>query len=372
MLNLGCIWEGDEFGPSAPLILHDMVLRNLPEGTKGSFTVFTDKPDDLGPHIIKRPLSDPWRGVIMFPLNCVVVRSLDAMLKGEKVQSCFYDGSFPEEAAIVHFLDKRPSECEGWVQHVYKIGGSTVLTQDFIPNVPKDQLTANIRAAIKRDCRWFSPKPAHDETALIVGGGPSLKDNLFALRLMAQECPIFALNGVPAYLEAQGITADNHVMLDADLGCLKFVAPHLPMIRYYASQSPPEVLDAAGSSLVCWHGGGEAMTDIKDYVFKHVVGGGSTGASRALILAYGLGYRKFHLFGMDSSFQDGKQHAYAQGEYSKTVTVTCFDETFQTSTQLLGQAEDFKMIFPDLLQADCEITVHGDGLLQAIAIQMAA
>lgn len=109
------------------------------------------------------------------------------------------------------------------------------------------------------------------------------------------------------------------------------------------------------------------MTAIEGHTFKHVIGGGSTGASRAIMLAYGLGYRKFQLFGLDSSFDGDAVHAYSQAKYANTIDVTCGDEVFKTSPQLLGQAEDFKLLFPDFMQAGCEITVHGKGLLRAIA-----
>lgn len=374
MLNLGCVWTGVEYGPDAPAILFDMISRNLPEGLEGTFTVFTDREDDLGPWIAKKPLDAPRDGITMFPLGCVIVRGLDALIRGEQVKSCFYDGSFPEEAAIVLFMDKNPKDCDGWVKHVYKIGGGSSAEMEFVPNVSKADLEANIRSAIKRKCRWFKPRKANDETALIVGGGPSLGADVHFLRHVARGGHIFALNGVPAYLEKHGIIPDSHVMLDAHPNCLGFVSPGLPMMRYYASQCDPSVLDAAWNSLVCWHGGGEVMNKLGDegLTFRHVVGGGSTGATRAMILAYGLGYRKFHLFGMDSSYDGEFGHAYAQAEYAKSLNVTCGDKVFKTSPQLLGQAEDFKMIAPDLLQADCEITVHGEGLLKAVAEQMAA
>jgi len=91
-----------------------------------------------------------------------------------------------------------------------------------------------------------------------------------------------------------------------------------------------------------------------------------------MILAYGLGHRKMHLFGLDSSYEGDVGHVYGQANYQKHVNVTCGDETFRTSPQLLGQAEDFKMVAPDLISAGCEIMVHGGGLLKALALQMAA
>lgn len=370
MLNLGCIWD-DNSGPEAVLILRDMIARNLPDTTEGQFYCFTDKPDDLGPDIVKLPLNAPRHEVRLFPLHCVIVRGLDCLLRGEQVKTCFYDGSFPEEAALVMFLDKHPKDCGGWVQHVYKIGGGTSVEMSFTPNMGLDRIEANIRSAIQRECAWFEPREANGETALIIGGAPSLEFDLPYIGYLANSCQIFAVNNVPSWLERRGLIPDFHVMLDAHPDCLEFVSPNIPMKRLYASQCDPAVLNAAGTSLICWHGGGEAMSRISGHTFRHVVGGGTTGASRAMVLAYGLGFRKFHLFGLDSSFED-RVHAYDQGQYEKTVNVTCGDDTFKTSPQLLGQAEDFRVMFPDLVAAGCEINVHGNGLLKSLATQMAS
>jgi hypothetical protein len=371
MLNLACVWDDRRYGPEAVLILRDMIARNLPDQTEGQFICFTDFEDDLGPWVEKRPLSAHTLEIPNFPLNCVIVRALDCLLEGQWPATCFYDGPFPERAAIVLFEDGRPQDHDGWVRHVYKIGGGTIADLKFTPNVPKQDLVENIRSAIVRDSRWFEPRAAHDGVAVIVGGGPSLAADIPLLSYFVNTSTLFAVNGVPAYLECFGIIPDIHVMLDAEPGCLRFVSPNLPMTRYYASQCAPAILDAAGSSLVCWHGGGDAMTAIEGHLFRNVIGGGSTAASRAVTLAYGLGYRKFHLFGLDSSYDGDRSHAYDQAGYDNLLDVTCGDQVFKASPQLLGQAEDFKVLIPDLVRAACEVTVHGGGLLRAIASQMA-
>lgn len=371
MLNLGVIWD-DDSGPEAVEILYDMIRRNLPDTAEGSFVCFTDKRHKFADFEV-RPLDADKTGVKIFPLHCVVIRRLDMLLEGKQVPTVFYDGSFPQDASLVIFpLGHSPQTAGGWVLHVYKIGGGTTAELSFVANF-EERLEPNIRSAIARDCAWFEPREAHDETALIIGGAPSLEFDLPLIGFLANSCQIFALNNVPSWLERRGIVPDFHVMLDAHPDCLGFVSPNIPMKRLYASQCDPSVLEAAGTSLIGWHAGGQAMTRIAEdgVTFKNIVGGGSTGASRALVLAYGLGFRKFHLFGLDSSFED-KVHAYAQEPYTKSVNVTCGDETFKTSPQLLGQAEDFKMMFPDLIAAGCEITVHGKGLLKSLATQMAA
>lgn len=375
MLTLGTVWEGNEYGPEAVAILFDMISRNLPEGTEGKFFCFTDHTADLGPWIEKRPLDGARDGTIMFPLGCAVIRGLDDLLEGKQIQSSLYDGSFPTDSAVVIFNECRPQDCGGWVKHVWRIGGGTTPKLTFLRNVPKEDIQANIRYAMGLGCKWFSPAPVHDRAALIVGGAPSLRDSVVLLRHMAisMDADIFALNGAASYLHAQGMAPDFHVMLDAHPDCIRFVSPHIPMTRYYASQCDSIVLDEARDSLVCWHGGGEAMNDLRgEFAFRHIVGGGSTGLTRAMVLAFGLGYRQIHVFGADSSYDGETGHAYSQADYDNFINVACGDEVFKTSPQLLGQAEDFKIIAPDLIHAGCEIMVHGAGLLTAVASQMAA
>lgn len=371
MLNVACVRKGNDYGPEPFNILFDMVRRNLPYGTGGRFICYTDERSGLDPSILVRPLSQAAGAKEMFlPVDCVIVRPLDSLLDGEGARISIYDGTFPQDAQIVLFPEKKPSECNDWVKHVWKIGGGTTAELKFITNIESGGIQANIRSAIAMACKWFEPVAAHDGTAIIVGSGPSLRDDLLVLRCMAQDGQIFALNGSPAYLHKFGITPDFHVLLDAHPDVIDMVSPQIRMTRYYASQCDPPVLDAARDELISWHGGGMAMEAISDETFKHIVGGGSTVASRAMILAYGLGYRKLHLFGLDSSYDGEIGHAFDQFQLEATLKVTCGDEVFSTTAQMLGQAEDFKVIIPDLLQAQCEITVHGGGLLKAIATQM--
>lgn len=226
----------------------------------------------------------------------------------------------------------------------------------------------NVRRALKRGAREFKPVQAHKRTCILVGGGPSLRRDLFLLSAMATQGEVFAINGVPRYLAERGLDTDVHVLMDAHPFVATFVVPQLKSIRYYASQCEPEVLDKAGNELILWHAASQCLDDIPG--ITNIVGGGSTTATRALYLAYGLGYRTFHLFGLDSSYDGDVHHAYEQGSYDELMEVNCGDETFHSSPQMIAQAEDFKVIIPDMIRAGCEVTVHGSGLLKAIANQM--
>lgn len=232
-------------------------------------------------------------------------------------------------------------------------------------NISCEKRAANVRSAMKRNAREFKPVQPHDRTCVLVGGGPSLRSELFMLSAMTELGEVFAVNNVPRYLAERGLGIDVHVLMDAHPIVANFVAPELRYIRYYASQCEPEVLDKAGNELIVWHAASQCLDDIPG--INNIVGGGSTTATRALYLAYGLGYRKFQLFGLDSSYDGDRCHAYDQAGYDDVREVVCGNEAFRSSPQMIAQAEDFKVIIPDMIKAGCEVTVHGSGLLRAIA-----
>ena len=232
-------------------------------------------------------------------------------------------------------------------------------------NISVTKRAENVLSALKRGARQFKPCLPHDRSCILVGGGPSVQNELFMVSALSTQGEIFAVNNVPRYLAERGLDTDVHVLMDAHPIVADFVVPQLKSIRYYASQCEPEVLDRAGNELILWHAASQALDGIDG--INNIVGGGSTTATRALYLAYGLGYRDFHLFGLDSSYDGDRCHAYKQGGYETTLDVHCGEETFKSSPQLIAQAEDFKVIIPEMIKAGCTVTIHGSGLLRSIA-----
>ena len=216
-------------------------------------------------------------------------------------------------------------------------------------NVSVEIRAANVRSAMKRGAREYKISMPNDRSSIMVGGGPYVQNELFTISSFAPQGENFASNNVTRYLAERGMTPDIHVLLDAHPLVADFVAPDLRMIRYYASQCEPEVLDKAGNELIIWHAASMALDDIPG--IDTIVGGGSTTATRAIYLAYGLGYRDFHFFGMDSSYPNCKRHAYKQDDDNDILDVVCAGETFQSSPQMIAQAEDFKVIIPDMIYA---------------------
>jgi len=286
----------------------------------------------------------------VFPASFVSykVGALKEIPAGCKV--CFFHG------------EPRPHEAGGWVKKFWKIGGASTLDLINEGNTKQEQLIKNIDYSTGLGRRTLEMQPEHDRHAVIVGGGPSLKDcvqDLKARKEHGQE--IFALNNSWQWLEKNGILADYHVMLDARPENAEFV---LPVRQYYASQCAPEVWDKSPGAVLWNHENAKNLVD-----GGITLNGGSTVGLNAMSLAYVLGYRQIHLYGFDSSYDEDRHHAYDQdlNDNERTLTVTVNDQEFFTAPWMAEQVSQFQILAPQLIQLGCTITVHGYGLLPYVA-----
>lgn len=243
----------------------------------------------------------------------------------------------------------------------------------FESNVTAERIVTNVGLAVKREgARWLEAKDAHGGVALIVGGGASLKGDLGTVWTHQQKgAKLFALNNVPKYLISKGIAPDAHVLLDAIPEVADFVENWYTTERYYASQCHPSVHDRAGDELILWHPAIQGLLEVIPDCDGPFVGGGTTIGTRAIGVAYMLGYRNLHLFGLDSSYEGDFCHAYEQGGYADLWDVKVGNEEFRSPPQLIAQAQEFQNLLPDLIAQGCEITVHGTGLLPSLAAEIA-
>jgi hypothetical protein len=101
------------------------------------------------------------------------------------------------------------------------------------------------------------------------------------------------------------------------------------------------------------------------------VGGGVTVATRALYLLSMCGWRRFHLFGVDSCWAGTEHHAFAQAENEKDqkfqivvddVATPGTAKTFTLSPWHLKQVEDFLAIMR-VNGNNFLLSIHGEGIL---------
>lgn len=228
----------------------------------------------------------------------------------------------------------------------------------------------DIRSNIIANCELVKERlgvvDAHDTVLSLACYGPSLEYTAWEM-----EGDVMSVSGAHDFLLANGYVPKFHADCDPREHKARFVANPDTRIQYLmASQSPQSAVRGiveAGADIKLWHL--DEGAEIRDFLHgldesgAYVGGGGSIG-HRALGVAYCLGYRNFHIFGMDCSFTD-KTHAGEHfGRAPSRLNVRCGERTFSTSLVLVEYARQFIQCVN--AWGDCTFHIHGDGLLQAM------
>jgi hypothetical protein len=282
----------------------------------------------------------------------------------------------PEKASVVCFHGfPRPHEAGGWVDAVWE-KGLAKFESFVVPNTTIDVAAKNIRSACERDLPWLEieSENVYSKDAVIVGGAPSLKNKLEEIKIRKENGQfIIATNGTHDYLVENGITPDAHIIIDARPENAKFVASPREGVKYYiASQCVPEVFEAlVGYNTKLLHINTAGIVDAIPPTDKpiNLLSGGSTVGMIAISLAHVLGFRHFHIYGMDSSYTEGEHHAYTQeiNNNENVLEVEAGGRKFLAAPWMIQQANEFQQLAALLVNEDCVITVAGDGLLPHIA-----
>lgn len=238
-------------------------------------------------------------------------------------------------------------------------------------NASEELVTKNILAASRLEIPWLCDEfCGFNGKIAIIGGAPSLAERLDELREF--DGVILATNGTHDFLVDNGIIPDFFFQLDARK-CNKFAQKRQDSCVYImASQCHPSNIEAIKPQML-------VHVDMDGFPHKKVaniakrrgveqytyVSGKGTVGMTSIGLAYTLGFREIHLFGMDGSFAD-KQHAYVQEQNNgdKVIEYAINGKTFKTTPNLCNQMWNFQHMLP--LIADCDIHVHSDGLLKEV------
>ncbi len=156
--------------------------------------------------------------------------------------------TIPKHAKMVvfHGLPRPHEVITGWMPHVWKIGGGTTLELKHVCNTSDEQISKNIKNALKLPFPWLQILPEHDRHAVIIGGGPSLKKDIKEIKERQKHGQvIFSTNATYNYLVENGIIPDAHVMMDAREENKEFIRSISDSVHYYASQCHPAVFEKA-------------------------------------------------------------------------------------------------------------------------------
>ncbi|MDB5441097.1 MAG: hypothetical protein JWM33_3524 [Caulobacteraceae bacterium] len=292
----------------------------------------------------------------------------------------------PADSKVVVFHgEPKPHELtDGWTPQVWRIGGYTSLPRMTGANVEADTLMAQVVANSARDLPWFTGFGDQGRACVVVCGGPSLKDQLPAIRAHRQGgARIVSTNNALRFLLEHGIRPQAHVMLDGRAENANFVKDAPAGVRYFiASQCHPDLFEAlSGRDVVVWHnavGDGaplrQALAPWWDERPIVMVPGGCTVGLRALHLAWLSGYRRIHVYGMDGSYSGEAHHAYPQdlNDGEATLKVVMGGKPYRCARWMVRQAEDFRNDYNFLTRQGVRISVHGEGLIPDMARRLRA
>ena len=237
----------------------------------------------------------------------------------------------------------------------------------LLVNVPDEVIAANVRANTRRAPRLERIKTAapHDGVAVMVGSGPSMKERLDQVRaLQANGGTVFAMNGAASFLALNDITADFQVMVDARERTAELIGPakgHL-----FASQCDPVCFERVPNARM-WHFiNGDLESQLPDDEPAHAqIGGAGSVGNCALALAWAMGYRRFEIFGYDSSHKQDASHAFHQplNDFEPWGRFQFQGKEYICSFTMRSQASRFQSVALALVGNGCTVNVHGDGLL---------
>jgi len=255
-------------------------------------------------------------------------------------------------------------------------------------NTTADQVADNIRENSKLDFPSIMPHERQDTEVMLVGGGPSLldfKDEIIEQREAGM--PLITTNGAYNLMIRWGLKPSLQMIIDSRPFNKKFLTPLVDDCKYFiASSADPSLFEGMPKDRTFfWHVAlsEEILPVIRECFGKEhdnwwATPGGSTVMLRAMCVLPFIGYRKMHIYGMDSCLNAGSasrdgnsHHAYAQPENEHknilplVVSSEYSDEPprmFQCQPWMLSQAAEFRDMCA-MLAEHVDLDVKGNGLI---------
>lgn len=240
---------------------------------------------------------------------------------------------------------------------------------------------AAVRSAMARKlptCRTVVNRHA-GQSAIVIGGGPSVDGYVEKIRAMQQAgSPLISIERMNPWCQQHGLTPDYLVTMDASDDVLEAFATLTPGVTYLtSSQCQPAVFDRlTGETVYLVHTSEHDLpTDDLFGVHDHcdIVNGAGSVTLCSLSLAMLMGMRTIHLFGFDCHVSDGSYAAgiAGVGAQEEVVGVKVEGRAFQTTTAYLCFAQQFFEVQhigkrDGLLEA---VHVYGDSLVTAMSVQ---
>ena len=226
------------------------------------------------------------------------------------------------------------------------------------------QMSAAQVAAKENGWKQMVRKSHGKDFMSIVCYGPSLRDTWKHIKR-----PILTVSGAHDFLIGRGVVPDFHVDCDPRDHKVKMLHPAKAVKYRMATCCHPSLWEKLkGYDVELWHLHNDIHTE--EWVRANdpganMLGGGSTAGMRALEVASMLGYRRFEVHGMDSSYESSEvRHAGAHlGKQQNVVEVNVDGKWFKSSPQMVEAAKE---VITFIQNYDCELRFHGTGLVQSM------
>ena len=254
--------------------------------------------------------------------------------------------------------------------------------------VPPDNIQDNVDDNMKIfDGKMVERKHWHDGEAIIVSAGPSMLDELETIReLQNKGGKVVCVKHSHNILIENGIIPWGCVVLDprpfegkSTHGIVRkelLKKPHKDTYYFIASMTNIDVtkyLHKKKANIIGWHAYTGALLEKPELEGQQLITGGTCSAMRSVGLMHTLGFRSFHIFGMDCAADGVPEDAeevdlYGKQKWLKTGILdeeTNEEHVFYTTGELLALAQDFEA----LLQkegTDMDLHVYGRGMAPTI------
>lgn len=228
---------------------------------------------------------------------------------------------------------------------------------------------AQVEYTLKLGVPWLpSPGlPPHDRWLNVAAYGPSLHDTW---ERIPEDEDLVTCSGSMKFLLQRGRKPTFHVDMDPRPHKLAFLRDAPDGVTYYlASVCHPQMWKLMeGKYIYAWHFycGKESVKWVAENDPAHavIVAGSSVGLG-AIRIGIELGYRKFRIYGIDNSFQDGMRHAGAHfGAPHEIIEQEAGGKMWPTSKVMSNCAAETCFWLENI--QDCQFEVHGQGMQQSM------
>lgn len=247
----------------------------------------------------------------------------------------------------------------------------------FDMTLRKDHIQAALKSGYPDMAEWTDR--FMDQSAVIIGGGPSVNDQLeaiFALKNKGHK--ILIIERMYEWALANGLTPDFVVGMDASDDVIEnFNRLHQDVVHFLALQCPPTVWERLRGHKVYLFNTPQRGIDLMGYWDEHkvetatLVNSGGSVTICAMAMAMALGCRDLHIFGFDCHINTGN---YAKGitgvgEIKDILEVTVDGKLYTTTAPYLSFAQEFIkfMNFSKKKNMVKTYKIYGDSLASAIS-----